>query len=608
MAQDMTAAYDALRQAHAAGDRKSAQKIAEYIRAQGSGRAPTEGVQPVDVDVASGLARTVSDWFSPKEPEPVTPGQLGSAVAGGAAAGAVGGAVLPGIVKSVGRFIPGPVGKIVTGLGEAMSALPLKERVIRGAGGGAGMAGVEEGGKALGAPTAVTTAAGLIGGGVGETAASFLTKEATKLAHFVGNVSYGNVAGASRALGGMLSPNKPLNEATAAKLQQKLFGQRTEGYVDGLVGSDNRIATQQALRKADPSLSQPLQDGTRPMWDTSTGEMEPMSGSRDLAARKPASSAGAGGSRPALPAPEGGLPGSFARGKAGAQAKRAAARAEAERLAAEQSLKPVSQIYRERMFAGVTKAVQEGKTFSTTPEFADFQEMLASEVRLGNISKSDYQGLMRTLTSDRLKNPRVQAGYAEAVDDRIREWGKQLEGKPSAGAAAVSAKTATDVRTALRQAYNQYTSRIGLGDIETKYRNAYSQEMLAEAKDKLPHFLYGFSSGPEFAKMAKSLARDPQGLPFIQSAVAKHLANTPPKDIASEFERLQQVLVNAKLVQPADLKDLRTGAAAVKRTTDKGLKLRASQQLSQMLLMAMARQGGISAGAAAGRPTEAEEE
>lgn len=610
-AQDMSSAYEALRQAHAAGDRKSAQKIADYIRSQGEGRAPTEGVTSVDVDAISGVARAISDFFSPGEPEPVTPKEVVGATAGGAAAGAVAGAALPGLIRSVGKVIPGPIGKAVYVAGEALGALPLKERVIRGAGGGVAAGLVDEAGRAVGAPKALTLLGDVAAGGAGESAASFVTKEASKLFHFVSNVSYGNVAGASRALSGMLTPNKALNEATARKLQTKLFGEKLEGYVDNLVGSDNRIATQEALRKADPSLTQPPVSGTRPVWETSTGEMTPMSGSKDIVPRPPTGGRTSEGSRTALPSPEGALPGSFQQGKAGAQAKGAAARAktEADDMArVSQMLKPASQIYRERMFQGVTDAVQQGKTFSSTPEFEQFRAMLGSEVQLGNVSKADYQNLMRTLTADRLKNPQVQKGYAEAVDDRIREWGKQLEGKPSAGAAAVSAKTATDVRTALRQAYNQYTTRLGLGDIEAKYRNAYSQEMLAEAKDKLPRFLYGFDSGAEFAKMAKSLARDPQGLPFIQNAVAKHLANAAPKDVASEFERLQQVLVNSKLVEPADLKELRIGAAAVKRTADKGLKLRASEQLQHMLLMAMARQGGIAAGRAAGKSDDSEEE
>jgi len=607
-AKDLSAAYDALRQAHANGDTKSAQKLADYIRSQGMGYAPTEGATPVDVDAASGAARTVADWFKPREPEVVAPKEVAGAMGGGAVAGAAAGAALPGVLKAAGKVIPGPIGRFAEGAGEAMSALPLRERMIRGAGGGAAMGLVDEAGKAMGAPEAVTFGAGIAAGGAGETAASFLTKTASKMLHFVSNIAYGNVPGVSRAFSGIFSPNRELNEAAAKKMQQKLFGGSDDWYVDHLVGSDNRIATQEALRKADPSLNG-IKQGVRPPWETSTGEMTPLSPERGIVPRGPGGTPPSPGERPALPAPEGALPESFARGKKEAQEKGAAARKQAEDMERiTQMIKPASQIYRERMFQGVTDAVKQGQTFSTTPEFAEFRKKLVTEVQLGNISNADYQNLMKSLTADRLKNPAVRAKYAETVDNRIREWGKQLEGKPATGAAAVDSATATEIRGALRDAFNQYTSRIGLGDIEAKYRNAYSAEKLAKAKDELPYFLYGYGSASEFQKMSKSLARDPQGLPFIQGAVAKHLANTPPKDIAGEFERLQKVLVNAKLVDPADLKQLRIGAEAVKRTNDKGLKMRASQQLQQMLMMAMARQGGISAGQAAGRRRPEEEE
>lgn len=515
---DITEAYQALERAHAAGDTQDAQKIADYIRSQNMGRSPQEGVTPVDVDVGGMAARGLSDMFKPQDPQEVSGREFAGGVGGGAVGGAVTGVVAPKVLETVGKVIPGWPGKVLQGAGKALGMLPAKERAIRGAGGGAAAGVAEAGGKALGAPPALTLAAELAAGGLGESAASFLTKETGQLLQFVGNASYGNVAGASRAVRGMLNPNKELNAATAGKLQKELFGEKTEGYINGLIGSDNRLAAQKMLRQGDPSLAQ------------------------------------------ASP------------------------------------LTPASQIYREKMYDGVTQAVQSGKTFSNTPEATLFRSELKTLEQLGKLTPGQAAELRAVVAADKSKNPAVLKRYAENIDDNIRQWGKQLEKGGQTGAAAVDARTATEVREALRKAYNQYTERLGLGDVERRYRGAYAVEKIAEAKDKLPHFLQGFGKPEEFAKLARNLARDPAGKPFIQQTLARHMAQQEPKQIVQEFERLEKGLVNAELVNPVDLKEIRAGVASVKRTADKGVQMRVATQLKQMVMMAMARKAGAAAG------------
>jgi len=638
--QELQPAYEALQKAHAAGDTKSAQKLADYIRTKQSeqeaaktkanGSASSIAVHPVEAvgEFLGGLHP--SKWFEGRDAKDVSAEEAIGAIGGGTAAGAAAGAVLPGALRAGGKAVPGAIGKGMQALGEVLGKVPLKERVVRGAGGGAAMAGVETLGEAMGAAPALNAAAGLVGGGLGETAASFLTKEAGQLLKFVGNASYGNVAGASRALGGMLAPNKPLNEAMARKLQKKLFGDRTEGYVNGLVGSDNRAALQEALRKADPTLTgrgPRSPDEPRPAWaGEADGEMLPMSNSREVAAAgsrglppgegNPLAPPVAIGGPPGAPAAAAPVPG-MAAGKAGAAAKRAAAQAEAERLeteAASQALKPASQLYRERMFQGVTEQVRAGKGFSTGPEYAAFEKELQLQVARGKVQPREAQELLRKLRLDRAKGPRageLHGKYAEDLDDQIRLWGKPQEGAPASGAAAVSSKTSREVRDALRNSYNSYLERSGMGPLEQKYRNAYSQEMIAEAKDKMPRFLFGgLESGAEFTKMARSMSKDPAAKGFLLQSVAKHLANTEPKAVAGEFERLQSAMVTAKMLDPADLKFLREGAAAVKRTAEGKAKERAAMQLQERLMLALARQGGLGAGGAVGAAAadEAEEE
>lgn len=547
--------YDALQKADAAGDTAGAQKIADYIRTQEA--KPSGGkTESLEVSGADTIARGISDFFSPQEKKDVTAPELGGAVAGGAAAGGVAGTIMPQVLQAAGKVLPGALGRGATALGASMGRLPAKERALQGAGGGAVMGAVEKGGEAVGASPALQLGASFLGGGLGETAASFLAKEGKQILSVFGNAAMGNVAGSARALKGMMEPNKPLNLETAKRVQGQLFGEKTSGHIDNLVQSDAKIATAKGIREADSSLPS-LQDN---------------------------------------PA-------------------------------------PASQIYRERMFEGVTESVKKGDRFSSTPEFKTFKDELGVLVKLGEVSPGEARSLIRNLQADGLKpqvpavlpaqnpgylrnlttptppkpqgpapkpDPKVLEGYAEMVDNRIRQWGKPQETGGQVGAAAVDAKTAREVREKLRTAYNGYLGKIGLGNVEEKYRTAYSQEMTAEAMDKLPYFLKGFGQAKEFQSMVRSVGNDPQALPVVQKALTRHLANTEPQAIAGEFERLQKVLVTAKLVTPTDLRVLREASDVVKDITDKGLKQKYGLRLKQMMLLRASGATGVGVGGAAG--------
>jgi hypothetical protein len=201
------------------------------------------------------------------------------------------------------------------------------------------------------------------------------------------------------------------------------------------------------------------------------------------------------------------------------------------------------------------------------------------------VRQAEANKLLRSLQADKSADPLVQKGWAEAVDNRIREWGKPGEIGGQVGAAAIPAKTAEGVREALRESYGQYLQQIGLGDIERKYRGAYSAEMIAEAKDKLPHFLYGFGAAKEFDRFARNLAKDPAGKELIQRGLMNHLANQEPQNVMKEFTKLQTTLVNAELVTPAHISQLRMAAEQVQKTLDQGAKLQAAQRFKQIVLM-----------------------
>lgn len=541
--------------------------------------------RPLDETLGAPGTAKGPGWFSAGKGEPATVGGFAGAMTGGAAAGALTGAALPSALEAGGEAlmkapVPAPlkaVGAGAAGLGAALNLMPMGERVARGAGSGAAQGAAEEASDVFGAPKSVKLAAGMLAGGVGEVGTSFAMHEGAQMLRFASQVAGGNLSNMGYALKGMITPGKALSEAQAQNLQKTLFGDKIGGYLDNLVGSDNRIAAQVALRKADPSLNVP----GLPQAAAKPSAPEVIFG---------------GGASQLLKSKE---PMTADQIKEALAQKSAAQKQNAEAVAA-QALKPASEIYRDRMFEGVTKAVNSGQGFSKTPEFQGFAKSLEPMLAYKQITPKQANDLLTALKQDQKASPAIRAQYAKQVDNLIRQWGKPAEMGGQTGAAMIPAEASATVRANLQKAVNGYTEKIGLGDVETKYRNAYTQEKIAQAKDELPYFLAGFGKAKEFDTVTRNLMKDPETVKVVQDSLTTHLAQTQPKDIAKEFGKLQQQLVTAKLVEPKDLSQIRMAADAVDNAKDVGAKLTAGQRFKQILLMTVAQKAGAAGGSAAG--------
>ncbi len=279
--------------------------------------------------------------------------------------------------------------------------------------------------------------------------------------------------------------------------------------------------------------------------------------------------------------------------------RQAAAVKEAEQ-AAEQAAKPASQIYRERMEAGVGAAVEKGKSFSSSEAAQGFKNTLSVLVQQKRITGKQASDLLAQVSIDKSANPKVRAGFAENMDNAIRTWGKPGEVGSKEGAAVIPQKISADVRGALRQAYNQYTESIGLGKIESQYRQTYRQEMMAEAKDKLPAVLSGKVKPAEGEKFIESVMKDPAGADFLRKTLTTHLANTPAEEVPKEFLKQQKMLARTGVVDTGAMADLRRSAEDIGRVVDKGVQQRAFERFKRMLVTNAIRTTAARAGEAWG--------
>jgi hypothetical protein len=568
--------------------------VQEAIGLPADSPAPPEG--------AIAKAKTmVKDWFTGKEAKPFNMdeavGKLTGETAGGAALGVVAPKLLEKGGKALQKVPVGPVRAVGRGMeaaGDTLSLLPAGERALRGAGGGAAQAVAEVGSDAAGIPAVVGVPLSMAAGGIGEAGTSFIAKEGGSLLKAATKAASGDANAAVGALKGIVNPYKEMNAASAAKLQSRLFGDKIPGYINKLIGSENRMAVQEALRKADPTLVTGFARKAEPaVAEPIPGTRFELSPNRDLATLN--------GKLDKIGQPKLEAPGPRPKDMASVMTKRQQESQAAAEKAAKEALRPASEIYRERMFAGVTQAINSGKTFSSSDAGQTFAKKIDTLIKSRELSPAQGQKLLAQLRTDRNPEAVVRGRYAENVDNLIRTYGKPAEKGGQEGAAAIPAKLASEIRGDLRKALNSYAEEVGLGKIEAQYRGAYSQEMLAEAKDKLPHFLYGFGDKAEFDKFARNLAQEPEGKDFLQKSVMQHLANVDVAKLPKEFTRLQKTMVNAELLTPADMEGIRKSAESIARVADKGVQLRAAQRLRTMIMTTAARHVFGTAGEAAQR-------
>lgn len=274
-----------------------------------------------------------------------------------------------------------------------------------------------------------------------------------------------------------------------------------------------------------------------------------------------------------------------------------------------------SSLYREELFNGVTDILARGKTFSGTPAFSEFRNYLQAKVLDGSVPKVEAAQLMKTLTSDKLAvsegkvnlrtKEQLLKDYAQNVDNAIRQWGKPLEKGGQTGAAAVDANTSAEVRQNLRSVYNDFLENKGLGSLEQKYRQAYSQEKLAEAKDNFQKLLFGHVSSTEQASYIRNLqkAGDQEALDVVKKGLTTHLANVPAKDVFKEFGKIETMLAQTKLVEPKRIVELQRAAKQISDMAEG----KAKEKLMQNWKRAALQAASIEAGAEIGKKSQAEE-
>ena len=227
----------------------------------------------------------------------------------------------------------------------------------------------------------------------------------------------------------------------------------------------------------------------------------------------------------------------------------------------------VSKVLRNEMYKEVGNVTvnNPAQRFSSSEQFKALETKMNDYVTDGLISKADKNHLLTILKADQ-GSIDSQGRYGQTVDRQIRKWA----GKPDAtGAAALDNEAKNAVRNDLRNSFAEWTDKQGFGSIEKDYRSAFTQEKIAEAKDYIPKLISRFDGKKQTTQFVRQMVNEtPETKELIKSEMNKFFANVEPKDIPKEFNRIEKILVDAKLFEAEELNSLRQQVVDVEKGGD----------------------------------------
>ena len=487
--------------------------------------------------------------MAPQEPVSMAPGARVGQGLTSTGVGATVGLLAPKALQ----MMPYPPAQMA---GKAMELIPPGQRMWGGAMGGAATDVATQTAEAYGAPTAVKMPLQLMSATLGDAVGKRLTQSLLSLTKSAVYAAKGNLPLSAAYFGGAFGESPGQREYQAATRQKQIFGKPQENFELGAETSKFRNQATQDLNK----MVEEKYNTKVPVGETASTVLRKKMYS-DVASviEKDVKNQDA----------------------VKAQVDQLKNKLATTRLVEQGPIK--SQI-------AEIESQAPSSLFSKSGEFSNFESELKVLQERGSISNSDYKDLVQRLKTDTSKNPSVRGQYGKTVDEIVREWQGSLTAE---GKAALPASISKDVRSKLRNSFAQWQEQTGIGSSEKDYRAAFRAEKTAEAKDKIPYIISKLGVQGDADKLALQTLNDPYLKGALRDSMRKHLQNTPPEKIASEFDRMSTVLQRANLLNSKDATRYRSLVDQIEKLRKEGKSsIPMATRLQRQLIRSMAITGG----------------
>ena len=496
---------------------------------------PTKGISMKDIlkratalpeAVIKGVGKVTGQEVSmePQEPVKMAPGERAKQL--GVSTG-VGGAIGLLAPKALQAF---PVTKPI---GMAMELIPPGQRIAGGMAGGAATDVATQAAEAYGAPTAVKVPLQVLSASLGDMVGQRLTQSLLSLTKAGAYAAKGNLPLAGSYAASAFGESQAQRDYQAATRQKQIFGKPQAGFELGAETSKFRNQATEDLNK----MVEEKYNTKVPVGETASSVLRKRMYS-DVAS------------------------------VVEQDVKRQdAVKAQVDQL--KKKLATTRLVEQAPIKAQIAELESQtpSSLFSKSGEFAKFESDLNVLRERGSISNTDYKELIQRLKTDTSKNPSVRSEYGKTVDEIVREWQGSLTAE---GKAALPSSISKDVRSKLRDSFANWQEKTGIGASEKDYRAAFRAEKTAEAKDKIPYIISKLGVQGDADKLALQTLNDPYLKGALRDSMRKHLQNTPPEKIASEFDRMSTVLQRAELLSPKDATRYRNLVGQIEKLRKEG--------------------------------------
>jgi len=496
---------------------------------------PTKGISMKDIlkratalpeAVIKGVGKVTGQEVSmePQEPVKMAPGERAKQL--GVSTG-VGGAIGLLAPKALQAF---PVTKPI---GMAMELIPPGQRIAGGMAGGAATDVATQAAEAYGAPTAVKVPLQVLSASLGDMVGQRLTQSLLSLTKAGAYAAKGNLPLAGSYAASAFGESQAQRDYQAATRQKQIFGKPQAGFELGAETSKFRNQATEDLNK----MVEEKYNTKVPVGETASSVLRKRMYS-DVASVVEQD-----------------------------VQRQDAVKAQVDQL--KKKLATTRLVEQAPIKAQIAELESQtpSSLFSKSGEFAKFESDLNVLRERGSISNTDYKELIQRLKTDTSKNPSVRSEYGKTVDEIVREWQGSLTAE---GKAALPSSISKDVRSKLRDSFANWQEKTGIGASEKDYRAAFRAEKTAEAKDKIPYIISKLGVQGDADKLALQTLNDPYLKGALRDSMRKHLQNTPPEKIASEFDRMSTVLQRAELLSPKDATRYRNLVGQIEKLRKEG--------------------------------------
>lgn len=237
--------------------------------------------------------------------------------------------------------------------------------------------------------------------------------------------------------------------------------------------------------------------------------------------------------------------------------------------------KKVSDILRDKLYAGLQTARDTNKAFLKSDEFKGLMEDLKDLRARDMLDGTSLKSLTTILGEELSTRPNVREKASQDILNLIQNGGVYTVAKKGA---EVETKTKINeaTRAALKKRFDEYLERNMGSKAYSELKAVEAAEFAAQARDEIPLILQSdFKYGsPQMNSVLESIKNSPEGKKDFATAIMQHIRSfDDEKKMLSEFTRLRAALRETGVMTDSEISNVYKNIKSFEGLRDKATKI-----------------------------------